>query len=77
LSFQSWTFLKIPYTQRVGRNLLAFVTHPGNNPFHYTITPFGLSSDPRYFQKIISIILGGVPGLAVYLDNIAIHYERL
>lgn len=53
------------------RNLTAFVTHTG--VFRYTRMPFGLSSAPSCFQKIMSTILAGVPGIAIYLDDIIVH----
>ncbi len=53
------------------RNLTAFVTHTG--VFRYTRMPFGLSSAPSCFQKIMSTILAGVPGTAIYLDDVIVH----
>ncbi len=35
--------------------------------------PFGLSSAPSCFQKIMSTILAGVPGTAIYLDDVIVH----
>ena len=45
-------------------------THKGL--FRYTRLPFGVSSAPGIFQKMIETILRGVPGVAVYLDDILI-----
>ncbi|KAM9331732.1 spermatogenesis-associated protein 22 [Pholidichthys leucotaenia] len=53
------------------RNLTAFVTHMVI--FRYTRMPFGLSSAPSCFQKIVSTILAGFRGVVVYLDNIVVH----
>ncbi len=53
------------------RNLTAFVTHTG--VFRYTRMPFGLSSAPSCFQTIMSTILAGVPGTAIYLDDVIVH----
>ena len=34
---------------------------------------FGLSSAPSCFQKIMASILAGIPGVAIYLDDIVVH----
>ncbi|KAF7641979.1 hypothetical protein LDENG_00267000 [Lucifuga dentata] len=51
--------------------LTAFVTHIG--VFRYTLMPFGLSSAPSCFQKIMSAIFAGIPGVMIYLDDIVVH----
>ena len=53
------------------RNLTAFVTHMG--VFRYSRMPFGLSSAPSCFQKIMATIFAGIPGVAIYLDDIVVH----
>ncbi len=53
------------------RNLTAFVTHMGL--FRFKRIPFGLSSAPSCFQKIMATVLAGLPGTAVYLDDIVVH----
>lgn len=53
------------------RGLTAFVTHMG--VFQYTRMPFGLSSAPSCFQKIMATVLAGIPGVAIYLDDVVIH----
>ena len=57
------------------RNLTAFVTHMG--VFRYTRMPFGLSSAPSCFQKIMATIFAAVPEVVVYLDDIVVHGETL
>ena len=57
-------YLQVPL-HPASRDLTAFVTHAG--VFRYTRIPFGLSSAPSCFQKVMSTILAGVPGTAVYL----------
>ena len=57
------------------RNLTAFVTHMG--VFRYTRMPFGLSSAPSFFQKIMVTIFAAVPEVVVYLDDIVVHGETL
>ena len=34
---------------------------------------FGLSSAPSCFQKIMASIFAGIPGVAIYLDDIVVH----
>ncbi len=41
--------------------------------FHFKRIPFGLSSAPSCFQKIMATVLAGLPGMAVYLDDIVVH----
>ena len=63
-------YLQVPL-HPASRDLTAFVTHAG--VFRYTRMPFGLNSAPSCFQKVMSTILAGVPGTAVYLDDIVVH----
>lgn len=70
----STVFSKLDLRQgylQVPLHLTAFVTHAG--VFRYTRMPFGLSSAPSCFQKVMSTVLAGVPGTAVYLDDIVVH----
>lgn len=53
------------------RNLTAFVTHAG--VFRYTRVPFGLCSAPSCFQKIMSTVFPGIPGVVIFLDDIVVH----
>lgn len=63
-------YLQVPLHPS-SRNLTAFVTHVG--VFRYTRMPFGLSSAPSCFQKIMASVLAGIPGVAIYLDDVVIH----
>ena len=38
----------------------------------YTRLPFGVSSAPGIFQKVMEMMLKGIPGVCVYLDDILI-----
>ena len=40
--------------------------------FRYTRLPFGISSAPRILQRVTESVLQGIPGVAVYLDDILI-----
>lgn len=63
-------YLQVPLHPS-SRDLTAFVTHAG--VFRYTRMPFGLSSAPSCFQKVMTTILAGIPGVAVFLDDIVVH----
>ena len=45
-------------------------THKGLH--QYNQLPFGISSAPGIFQCVMEELLGGIPGVVVYLDNILI-----
>ncbi len=63
-------YMQIPLHED-SRNLTAFVTHMGL--FRFKRITFGLSSAPSCFQKIMATVLAGLPGTAVYLDDIVVH----
>ena len=50
------------------RDITAFITHEGL--FRFCRVPFGLASAPSAFQKMMSTILSGLPGVQAYLDDI-------
>ena len=63
-------YLQIPLTEK-GRNMTAFVSHDGI--FRFKRMPFGLSSAPSSFQKIMVSTLAGSKGFSVYMDDIVVH----
>ncbi|PIK54155.1 hypothetical protein BSL78_08940 [Apostichopus japonicus] len=64
------------------RDLTAFITHEGL--YRFKRVCFGLASAPSAFQKMMSSILAGLPGVECYLDDIIVygttevsHHENL
>ena len=47
------------------------MTHAG--VFQFFRVPFGLTSAPSAFQKIMRQIFDGLEGVAIYLDDIVVH----
>nr|XP_054760411.1 uncharacterized protein K02A2.6-like [Lytechinus pictus] len=53
------------------RDLTAFITHDGL--FRYKRVCFGLASAPSTFQKMMTSILAGLPGVQCYLDDVIVY----
>ena len=64
------SYLQIPL-HKDSKHLTAFITHDG--VFQYKRMPYGLSSAPSAFQKILSSILSGVKGAFNIIDDIIVH----
>ena len=52
------------------KKYVVFNTHKGL--FQYTRLPYGISSAPGIFQRVIENVLQDIPGVATYLDDILI-----
>ena len=55
------------------RDLVVINTHKGL--FRYTRLPYGIASAPGIFQRVMEGLLGGIPGVVVYLDDILVVGE--
>ena len=55
------------------RKYVVINTHKGL--FRYTRLPYGISSAPGIFQKVMESLLQGIPQVTVYLDDILISGE--
>ena len=64
------SYLQIPLHED-SKYITAFITHDG--VFQYKRMPYGLSSAPSAFQKILSSILSGVKGAFNIIDDIIVH----
>ena len=65
-------FWQVPLTKNC-RHLTTFITPFGRYCFNKL--PFGISSAPEFFQKQMSNILEGLPGVLCHLDDIN-NWER-
>jgi len=52
------------------RKYVTINTHRGM--FQYTRLPFGVSSAPAIFQRVIESVLEGIPSVAIYMDDILV-----
>ena len=53
------------------RHLTTFITHDGL--FRYKRVCFGLASAPSCFQRMMSSILHGIPGVTCFIDDIVVY----
>eukprot|EP00117_Sycon_ciliatum_P026714 scpid19450/ scgid21866/ Transposon Ty3-I Gag-Pol polyprotein; Gag3-Pol3; Transposon Ty3-2 TYA-TYB polyprotein; Capsid protein; p24; Spacer peptide p3; Nucleocapsid protein p11; Ty3 protease; p16; Spacer peptide J; Reverse transcriptase/ribonuclease H; p55; Integrase p52; Integrase p49 len=53
------------------RPFTTFATHKGL--FRFKRLPFGIACAPEIFQRVVSDILAGLPGVVVYIDDILIY----
>lgn len=65
----SQAYLQLPLDQ-ASRKYVVINTHKGL--YQYTRLPFGVSSAPAMFQKVMETILAGIPGVICYLDDILV-----
>ena len=59
----------MPLTEE-SRKYVVVNAHPGL--FHYNQLPYGVSSAPGVFQHVMDVLLKGIPGVIVYIDDILV-----
>ena len=65
----SQAYQQLPLDEE-SKNYVIINTHKGL--FRYTRLPFGISSAPGIFQRVIESVLQGIDGVVIYLDDILI-----
>lgn len=62
----------MPLAKRA-RDFSAFITPSGL--FLYTVMSFGLQNAPAMFQRLMNLVVSGLKGCAVYLDDVVIYSD--
>ena len=65
-------YWQAPMSQR-GREVSAFMTPFGL--FSYSVMSFGLRNAPATFQRLMNMVVSGLEGCAVYLDDVVIYRD--
>ena len=63
------TYQQVPLTEE-SRKYVVVKTHRGL--FRYNQLPFGVSSAPGVFQRVMDGLLKGIPSVIVYIDDILV-----
>lgn len=63
-------YWQVPLTPRASE-ISAFVIP--DNFLQYTVMPFGMCNAPATFQRLINLVLSGVPNCTAYLDDLVIY----
>ncbi len=66
-------YRQVPLSQRA-REISAFITPFGL--FSYTVMSFGLRNAPATFQRLMTMVVSGLEGCTVYLDDIVVYSDR-
>lgn len=65
-------YWQVPLSERA-RKIAAFTTPTGL--YSYTVMPFGLKNAPASFQRLMNLVVGGLEGCSVYLDDVVIYSD--
>ena len=63
-------FWQVPLTDRA-KEASAFVT--SNQLYQYKVMPFGMKNSPATFQRLMNMVVSGLDGCDVYIDDAIIH----
>ena len=63
-------YWQVPLSERA-REISAFITPSGL--FSYTVMSFGLRNAPATSQRLMNMVVSGLEGCAVYLDDVVIY----
>lgn len=62
-------YWQVPLTERA-KEISAFVTP--DDFLQYTLMPFGMRNAPATFQRLMNLVLSGLPFCEVYLDDLVV-----
>ena len=65
-------FWQVPLTKRA-KEISAFATPDGL--FQYKVMLFGMKNSPATFQRMIHIVIEGLPGCVAYIDDVIIYLQ--
>jgi RNase H-like domain found in reverse transcriptase/Reverse transcriptase (RNA-dependent DNA polymerase)/Integrase zinc binding domain/Integrase core domain len=65
-------FWQVPLTDRA-KEISAFVTPHGF--YQYKVMPFGMKNSPATFQRLMNMVISGLEGCDVYIDDAIIHSD--
>lgn len=65
-------YWQVPLTERA-KEISAFVTP--DDFLQYTVMPFGMRNAPATFQRLMNLVLSGLPFCEVYLDDLVVCSE--
>ena len=65
-------YWQVPLSARA-REISAFITPTGL--YEYTVMSFGLRNAPATFQRLMNMVVSGLEGCAVYLDDVVIFSD--
>lgn len=65
-------YWQVPLTPRA-QEVAAFITPSGL--YSYTVMPFGLRNAPATFQRLMNMVVSGLDGCAVYLDDVVVYSD--
>ncbi len=74
-------YWQVPLTERA-KQIASFITSSGL--YSYNVMPFGLRNAPATFQRLMNLVVCGLKGCAMYLDDLVVfsddwqeHLDRL